>query len=268
MILGFGILSALLFILLRKKSASFTIIKKSEFLLKQKSVKLSTFSFWGLYFFIAGAFAYVAVGKTPEFDDPNSRHQILLGAGISLLLLDFLINCINSKYVKPAFIVLITFFITANIDKCLMFHQAKYKQLAFMEEMKKSREIAVNKNFIINDNMIYNDLCRMSFYACTGMAKKVFGDETRLILDQATYNRFIAKSTDINAFKKSQYNMKDISFNGTFDYYIIIDPGEMNLLKYKNIVRLIIEELFFKEQFARDINKIITVNYAPYKNEQ
>jgi hypothetical protein len=268
MIVGFGLLSVLLFILFRKKSVSYTVMEKNEFLFNKRPVKLSTFSFWGLYFLIAGAFAYIAVNKTPEFNNAESRHQILLGAGISLLLLDFLINCINSKYVKPVFIILITFFITSNIDKCLMFHQAKYKQLAFMEEMKKSEEIAGNKNFIFNDNMRYNDLCGMSFYACTGMAKKVFGDETRLIIDKATYNKITAKSVDINAFKKSQYNMKNISFNDTFDYYIIIEPDEINLLKYKNIVRLMIEELFFKEQFARDINKIITVNCVPYKNEQ
>jgi hypothetical protein len=269
MILGFSFLLVLLFIVFRKKSIPLTADEKYNFLFRNKSIRISSFSMWGLYFMIAGSFAYVLVDKTPEFINITSRHQILLGVGISLLLTDFIANCINPKYIKSVFIVLLTFFITVNIDNCLIFQRAHYKHLALMKEIEKKEEIVNNKNFIINDNTAHYNSEGFRFYTWTGMAKKVFGNETRLILDKASYyDSFISKSIDINLYKKQQYNMNDISFNNTFDHYIIVDPDEINLSKYKNIVRLMIEEHFFRQQFAHDIDKILTIRCVPYKNEK
>jgi hypothetical protein len=265
-LLLFGCLLVLIVILFYKKSVSFTTENKCTVRIKNKTVIFSKFSLSGLYFFIAGAFAYIAVNKIPVFSGYNSRHQILLGIGISLLLLDFLRYYINPKYTKSAFIILITSFIIINIDNCLTFQRLHYKQLALMEEMRKNEEIVNNNNFIIHDNTkYYNEPYGIAFYAWTGMAKKVFGNETRVIVDKASYNQLIAEYIDINVFKSVQYNMKDISFNNTFDYYIDIDEGEINLLGNKTIIKLIIEEYFFKQQFERDIDKILTIQCVPYE---
>jgi hypothetical protein len=261
----FVIVLILLFFILCKKSI-FNSIPTSifNFLYKDKTVKIPMFASLGLYFLIAGALAYVFVGKIPIFIGPNSRLQILLGIGISLILLDCLLHL---KYRKYVFIVLLSLFVSFNITQCVIFQRAYYKQLAIVMEMKKQEKIIDNKNFILIDNTQSYDESQLgiAFYALHGIVKKTFADETRFIVSRKQYNHILLYG-NVNTFKKSMYNMKNISFNNHFDYYIIIDHGYLNM-EMKNVFRLMIEEYFYKQKFNLHINKLLTVNCIPYKND-
>jgi hypothetical protein len=224
------------------------------------------FALLGIYFFVAGALAYIMVDKTPTYLNPESRHQILLGTGISLMLLDFLIICLGSRWLKYVFIVLLSLFITVNLDQYLAFQRAYYKQLAIMTEMKNEEKIASNRNFLVVDNLYYGEAAELTFYAFTGMAKKVFGDETRLLINKWKYDLFISKF-DICFLKESRFNTKDIVFNGQFDCYIVIEPGKLDLLRTKNILKLMVEEYFFKAKFVEHIGDLLTLNCLPIPNE-
>jgi hypothetical protein len=264
----FGIITALLLFVFRNKKDMITTNKFIiRFSLRKRYVNLSAFTVWGLYFFIAGAFAYLMVGKTPQYLNPQSRYQILLGAGMSLLLLDFLITCFNFKYVKYVFIVLLSLCITSNIDQCLMFQKSHYKQLSMMTEMEKEENIINNRNFMLIDNTLhYNETTDVTrFYVFTGLAKKVFGNEKRLIIEQYFYkDTFFMGKLDFLQ-QSGFHNIGDISFDGAFDYYIIVEQGAMKFT-YFNLLKMMAAEHFNKEKFTKDITKLIKLTCIPYQN--
>jgi hypothetical protein len=232
----------------------------------KKNIKISVFVLLGLYFYIAGALAYVFVNKVPISWGFGSRHQILLGIGTALFLTGIVNIFMQKKYMKYVFILLLSTCVTANINNCFVYQGLHYKNLAIMTEIKKQKNIFAGKNFMVLDNAaVLYDRDIISFYAFQGMAKKVLGNETNFITDRFSLNSMLKIGVD--AFKKSMYNMKDITFNGVFDYYLVIEKGEIELGR-THILKLMIEEYFFKDQFVRDIDDILTIKCIPYQANQ
>lgn len=235
---------------------------------RKKNIKLSLFLILGLYFFIAGAMAYVFVGKSPIFlSFPDSRFQTLMGIGITLSILGILIACLHESYLKYVFILLLSVFITGNIEKCLIFQGLHYRNLAFMQEISRQEIIANNKNFLVIDNIPFRD-DNARFYTFQGMAKKIFGDERRFIITKSEYDSIrLSYGDDINVFKKQMYNMKDASFNGFFDYYIIIEEGKSKLTSIRTLIKLMFNEYFNKKEFSQKLDNILKIICLPYQNE-
>ncbi|GHV64862.1 hypothetical protein FACS1894199_04110 [Bacteroidia bacterium] len=219
----------------------------------------------GIYFFVAGILAYVLVGHRVSLEPVYcSRHQILLGIGFALVLLDFLIYL---KHIKRAFILLLSFCVIGNIDVFLKFQAVHYAQLALMTEMGKQEQLIAGGNFcIINalpDSPFFNDLQTQHSYC--GMAKKTFGDETRFLIDKHAYTKCLLSGYGINVRKATYMNMKDMTFNGTFDYFMIIDSGTLLLKNHGSVLKIMFEEYFAKDKFVKDIDELLTITCVPYQ---
>lgn len=232
-------------------------------LFRGKTITLSVLLIMGLYFFIAGVIAYIAVEKTPtSMHLPDTRYQSLLGIGYSLTILGLLLTFIREKYFKYAFIFLLSVFITNNAEKCLVFQRLHYKNLAFMEAMSTNDTVLNNRNFIMIDStpLIDNHACS---YSIQGMARKTFGDETRFIISKEEFSKF-SIHFDLD---KRIYNMRDVQFNGSFDYYLIIEEGSVKLRRTAPFVKLLFFDLFNKKRFHQDIANILQITCLPYQNE-
>jgi len=257
----FVIIFVLLLIIFCKKTC---FLPKINYLItipfQKKTIKLSVFIVLGFYFFIAGSLAYIAVGKSPiSMHLPNSRYQTLLGLGISLTVLGFVLSCFREKYLKYVFIFLLSIFITNNIEKCLIFQRLHYKNVAFMEELSEQETILNNRNFMLIDITPLDDH-NASFYTFQGMAKKTFGDETRFIITKEEYSKL---SMNYDSFKRS-YNMNEMQFNGYFDFYMIIEEGDVKLRRTATFIKLMIFDLFNKDRFFQEINNVLTITCLPY----
>ena len=134
-----------------------------------------------------------------------------------------------------------------------------------MKEMSKQEAILNNRNFLVIDNTSLQD-DNATFYAFSGMAKKIFGNETRLIISEGEYNNLLTKC-DINVFKKPMYNMSEIQFDGSFDYYMIVKEGDVKLRRTGPFVKLMIFDFFNKDKFAQEIDKTLKIICLPYKDE-
>lgn len=85
-----------------------------------------------------------------------------------------------------------------------------------------------------------------------------------LLIWLSSINREYAFIENVRSFKKS-YNMNDVRFDGSFDYYMIINEGDVKLRRTAPFVKLIFFEHFSKERFVREINNVLTITCLPYK---
>lgn len=241
------------------------------FLRKYKIEQLSNgkrMLYIGVYFFIAGAFAYLMVGLTPSFDGFDSRHQILMRIG-SAFLLFYLVKLIYSEKAQLLIIItIISLFIVTSISCQLQFQKSWFKQMALEKQFTQEKSLRENVNFVVIDNTLdyneYNQFYRS--YCYTGILKKTFGTQTRFAIDSHELQWFFDKNNPGDIINNAFYHMKDCKNITSYDYSLIINPGKM-LLTNKQSLKMLSQYYFDKINFDNSLNKILLLKVKPYEAE-
>lgn len=218
----------------------------------------------GLYFFIAGAFAYTMLGLSPTFNGFNSRHQILLKFG-STFIIFYLVCLIRSERAQRLTIsTIISLFIVYNISCQLQFQKSWFKQMALKHAFPLEKSLSEGVNFVIIDNTNeYNEFNgALAFYCYTGILKNAFGTQTRFAVDSKD-QKAIAQYNPRDFINNSFYNMKDCKNIKSFNYWMIIDKGSLLLSNKQNLIMLY-QYYFDKLKFGSSLNNIISLNILPY----
>ncbi|SHM60767.1 hypothetical protein [Gracilibacillus kekensis] len=212
----------------------------------------------GVVVFIAGTYAYLAVGKMPMLNDWNSRQQILVPLGASLILYYFLslifdIFHLQSKVRVCIFSVLVSMFIVTNIGVYYDFEKGWLKQKSLMEHFGDAEIFEENTTFIFDDQILYlnanNRIYR--FYEYTGMFKKVFGETRRLGQSKAIKIDMyrMNKLKHFLYFNINNYEMSE-------EKYIVVKEGSYKL-NFPNYLKLKFNSVFNKDIYKENVKDIL-----------
>ncbi|MCW6037892.1 hypothetical protein K4A83_16660 [Spirulina subsalsa FACHB-351] len=129
-------------------------------------------------------FPYSVVGLTPSFQDWNSRHQLLMPLGVSLIVLGTVAWISYGRASRGVIIVLLLSSII-NLYFSYEYYVDWVKQEKVIELISKSDEIK-NARTIVFDDQTKNFNARgrvYRFYEYNGWLKSAFGDQTRFGVD-------------------------------------------------------------------------------------
>lgn len=224
-----------------------------------KSVK---FYLWllisGIVLFYAGSFSYVLVGKMPVMEYKNSgfnsRHQLLLGLGLSFIIFSIIemLHLFSKTKLKVKYIYVVLFFMffSSGVYSLMQFKRDWIKQQVIIRFFKTNEIIKANRAFIISDETIeYNAFGRkVAFYEYTGMLKYALGEETRFAISQVNidvvqkwYKRGVREFDGIEGFSLGNFKFDH------FDYSILIKKGDRNLDNFEVIRSMYSKDWIRKE---------------------
>lgn len=146
----------------------------------------------GLWIFLLGVTPYVLLGGGIDMDrSVGNRYQFLVPVGaafVMVALVGILARIIRKEWAKHALTAfLIANFLTVNFANGLEYHRDWFMSLSMMEKMKSSPAIRAHHTFFI-ENHARDTMAvlqrELTFYDYGGMFKIIFGDESRLGLEQ------------------------------------------------------------------------------------
>ncbi len=283
MFILFIVITAFSFILIRNTihRISHETLFKIDFITPRYSfinpIRIPILLIIGIVLFLAGAFPYNVVGHVPRFSPVyHSRHQILLGIGMAFILFDlfrWVINIVIAhKYQAQVFIfslsIITSLFIVTNISQNIDALRAYLFHESVKIDFKSSEEMKTGKNFVFKDN--FNSIFwseSLRFFSLSGMAKEVFDEQTRLIILESDVKRLQNSSqyylSEDYLFYLKTCNIRDIEFDGTFDYNIYAKQSTYNLSPY-NILKLIYFKYCDEEIFFNNIDEISSLIFEKY----
>jgi len=206
------------------------VYKKYKF--KEENLSLNDNSkyllFFGVLMFLLAVFPYVVVSKLPKVGTFASRFQLLTPLGLAFIFY-FGIDLISKYFKFSLFVrqsllfVLIFSFIGKNISDYYRWQIDSLYMTSVMMNFKNNNKIKDNSTFILNNNII-NKLSygrKPPFYEWNGMMKKVYFDDSRLVISYKAYQD-IERVNKIKIYP--QYNFstwkqkKPMLLNITYNY--------------------------------------------------
>jgi len=216
------------------------------------------FLYLGMILFSLAALPYVLVGKTPTFEAYNTRHQLLLPIGTAFILVSLVYILTNKKYFNYIMINIVALFLVFSLSQNFQFIKGWLKQESLYENMKENKLIFEHNSFIVIDNTTdLNATSRdISFYNLSGIAKKSFGNQKRLICEGDEYFALISQWKTLLK-EAEKFNLNDYSFSEP-NYVIKIDNGSFHLTNF-NALKLIFFNFFAKEKYNISVKNILTI---------
>lgn len=213
----------------------------------------------GFIMFVAGTYAYIAVGKIPMLPDWHNRQQILVPLGASLLTfyglkIIFDILALRSNVRNIIYILFLCIFMVANIKIYYDFEKDWLKQLSLMENFKTMEIFQDQTTFVFDDRLMHLNANgrEYRFYEYTGLFKETFGDTTRLGQSQDL-------KKELSIFKKYKpyvyFNITDYTLTND-EYIIVIEEGSYKLNTI-NYMKLKYNSIFNKEAYKEDLKNIV-----------
>ncbi len=204
----------ILFIIL----SGFIFLKLGRLDLNFKSTK--TKFLIGLLVCFIGLFPYILVGKYPTFTGYSSRHQLLLGFGISLLVVD-LIFYISSKRLRNLILAMsLGLFVILNISIQFNYFKGFMKQAVvndYLESQNLSRDFSQTILYKDNTSNFTHKGNPSNFYELSGILKLSHPDENIMLIKNEDFILYLQDGT----FKK----LTPYFFSYNLSNYNLVNPG-------------------------------------------
>jgi len=212
----------------------------------------------GFLLFLLATLPYALVGKSPSFEAYDTRHQLLLPIGAAFLVVGLVFKLIRKEYFQKTMIGIVSLFIILNLSLNFQFIKGWLKQESIYENIKDNTLILENNSFIVVDTTVeLNATSRdNAFYSLSGIAKKAFGNQKRLLCE---YDEYFSLRSEWNILLKEaeKFNLKDYHFSEP-NYIIKIDKGSFHLTNL-NALKLVAFKLFAKEKYEEGVKNILTI---------
>jgi len=241
----------------------FIIFYKSKEAIEESEIENNNYMFLylGIILYVLAVFPYAAVGKIPGLNGFDSRHQLLIPLGFTFIVY-FIVKIISSKLQLKYYTreVILNFIIVAFVSQSI-YSNYKYKldwfyQVAMEEQMKESTLIRDHSTFSMDvklHGMLANNR-NISFYEHNGRLKKVFGEDSRLMLDK---NK---KLDSVVKYKKyKQYNFSSWRYETPIDLRVIKVAQP-----YSVYLKLLFYEFYDEEKFRLLAKNLIDVKEIAY----
>lgn len=222
----------------------------------EKNKKLLLFVI-GFIMFIFATMPYIAVDKMPKMGFSDSRFQILLPLGFSILLYYSVLLIFKNNFRKYMLLVLIFSFIIFNIKDQFAWNIDWQYQQSIKQNIEDSEIIKNNSTFLVINQLndkFYNSR-KPPFYEFSGISKQALGTDDKL---------FVYKSEDVEEYKKivqyKHYNISNwIESNLVKIYFINTNIQSSNSKILKTILKLKYLEIFDKESYKIEVKKLVEI---------
>lgn len=223
----------------------------------------------GILAFALAVFPYVVVGKLPTTADWDSRHQILVPLGASLIVYyGGRLACRTLKLGKPVtrylFSLIAVAFIARNVEVGVSYQEDWFKQMAMVENIRKQPTLRAHTTFVFEDHVEkWNALDRKyRFYEYTGLLKYALGDERHCGFPNSEA-KLVKRLFPV--LKKRgmlpRYNLTDYSLVAPRERVIILE-GELKL-DLITLSKLMVLEHLFPDDFRRVVAGLISLRLEP-----
>ena len=106
----------------------------------------------------------------------------------------------------------------------------------------------------------------VNYYVLSGISRIVFNDQKRLIVQRGTSTGtekyWIEKG--INPFyREAGYNIKDVEFDGTYDYYIYANQSKI-MLSTTTVFKAILLKGYNEEKYKQLLDDIVQLTFIKY----
>ncbi|AIF53723.1 hypothetical protein [Pelosinus sp. UFO1] len=221
---------------------------------------------FGFFCFYLAAFPYLAVGNPIDWNFLDSRNQLLLPLGISIIIVygvQWLTNhnpLINykSKIKSIIYSVLIILCISINIATYISFQKDWYKQVSLIDNIKNNNIIINNTTFLFKDNLVQLNAFSREYwlYEYTGFFKEAFGDEKRFGSNFEAYY-----AGDVVA--RGEHRHRPLYLLGDYQteppqYLINIEEGNFKL-STRNMFQLMYYEMLDSPKYYNTIKDILVL---------
>jgi hypothetical protein len=204
----------LLFIIL----SGFIFLRLGRLDLNFKSTKTKFLT--GLLVCFIGIFPYLLVEKYPSFNGYNSRHQLLMGFGISLLVVN-LIFYISSKRIRNLTLALcIGLFVILNMTIQFNYFKGFMKQVVlnnYLESQNLSRDFSQTILYKDNTSNFTHKGNPFTFYELSGILKLSHPKENIMLIQ----NRHFISYNQSGLFKK----LTPYFYSYNLSNYNLVNPG-------------------------------------------
>ena len=240
------------------------LLKKHKLSYVSKKYNL-TMIYFGVYFFIAGALAYILVGKIPSFDGYDTRHQILLRIGAPFILLGLVNLLFSIRFKKIIMIALVTSFVACNVIWQLQHQKSWFKQEALELLIKENPGLEQKMNILVIDNADeYNETEEnIRFYCYSALFKKAFNNESHFVIQEEELASL--KGINLNDLANATFSMKDCSDMTNFRYKLIINKGK-DVLNLKTSLEMLFLYYYNRNKFNAFAKQIIEIDILPNNN--
>lgn len=221
----------------------------------------------GIILFALGLYPYNVVRGSDEVcvAGVDSRDSLLLAPGMALMLYYFFkLLFANQKIRKTIYIVLVLCCSMSCNFHYLNYQRDAYWQKVLINKLQLNEEIreAHNLLFLSDDS---NGIGGTRFYTLNGASSVAYGDQTRLILTEATYGMLFDREQKSACVASGRVLMNeyDVS-NNVLDGVIVYDCD----IDYRECILLKINELFDDSNYYELIDELGELNYYPADSQQ
>lgn len=252
----------------------FFVFKRKNFIVNRNEItKHAWFLGIGTVSFVLAVFPYLAVGKTPALYSWDSRHQLLVPLGASLML-TYGINIIfrkigiDCKYKYIIFSFLIVSFACFDINRYLDFERDWYKHISLIENFKANNDMKNHTTFYFVDNTIELNATRKDYvwYEYTGMMKKSFGDEKRFGSSSKSFHEDFSRvnkwyaSTDDSEIRRAYLMAKNIRDYQPRDLECVVNIGlGSRQIPNNEILGYISDKFFRRGKFIEKVKEMTKI---------
>ncbi len=166
----------------------------------------------GLVIFLIGAYPYFVVLKTPLMEGFESRHQLLLPLGASMMVVSLIHVCMRISLVKMTLLLTVIAMMVTSIRFDFQYCKSWFKQESMIHEIRINpiRQMA-NTYIFLDDFQTWNvDEEGMSLIALNGIMKYALENEENLL---CTYEQYHTKYWAVITKELEFFNMKDYEFS-------------------------------------------------------
>ena len=220
--------------------------------------------FTGILLFAAGAAPYCVAGFVPTMFGWMSRHQLLLPAGASFMLLyglKLLFKGVGLAQNFRTFILslCIVMFIGYTIQTYIAYQREAFKQESMVAAMKDCWCLKNHTTILFDDQASELNAVRRTFTyeEFAGMMKQAFGDESRFgACSREDFVEFHSKE-----YFSTRHMMKDYTYSEP-DIKVIIRSGNHSFNEF-DVVKLLVDSVINKKRYVEQIRRLIKIECTP-----
>lgn len=218
----------------------------------------------GIVVLLLAAFPYIIVGKIPSSMEQDSRFQVLLFLGFSIIFYYIIILLFNVIRFEKNFSLMFVLILSIYSFSLNSFqYQIKYNwewiyQQSIIENFLSSDEVINNSTFVVIDNVLYKNFIRLGEAQMNGISKKAFNSSNKLFIYRNLslleyFKKICIESKEFNCSNWVEKQPINISIINNKKIDIFHNISYLLKLKYLEVVD--------NKQFKKEIKDLVILEF-------
>lgn len=245
------------------------LVKKVNLFSSQKKTNInSSLLFLGLVLFLLALIPPVLVGKTASAVGYGTRHALGLGWPVGLLIVT-ISSLLVTRFPKTktpvsAFLVFLLFAFAATNSFTYLTWQARWaKDQSVIQHLGSSAQAKNYSVYLVEDNVAVPGLENYRFYEWAGIFRLIWGDETRVGVQDGYYTP--EALMDVSPVFLKHYNTELANLNGCYARLQINENLKMALPEVG--LRYILYRFVYQEKLSEFLNDLTQVKVSPMESD-